>query len=129
MSHPRARVVIAKTSLDGHWRGINVVAKALRDGGFEVILLGMARDTEIVRAVADEDPDLVGLNIGGRIEVAQRIIDALRESGYTGPVMAGGTIPPYAVKLLEQSGVQCFPPGSSLAEISRAARRLIGLSE
>lgn len=109
MSHPRARVVIAKTSLDGHWRGINVVAKALRDGGFEVILLGMARDTEIVRAVADEDPDLVGLNIGGRIEVAQRIIDALRESGYTGPVMAGGTIPPYAVKLLEQSGVQCFP--------------------
>jgi methylmalonyl-CoA mutase C-terminal domain/subunit len=72
------RVVVAKTSLDGHWRGVSVVARALRDAGFEVILLGMVRDGEIARAAIDEDADLVGLNIGGRIQVAERIIQTLR---------------------------------------------------
>mgnify|MGYP000123654064 CR=1 FL=1 len=51
------RVVIAKTSLDGHWRGVSVVARALRDSGFEVILLGMVKDGEISRAAIDEDAD------------------------------------------------------------------------
>lgn len=129
MNQSHMRVIIAKTSLDGHWRGVNVVAKALRDDGFEVILLGMAKESEIVRAVMDEDPNLVGLNIGGRVEVAQRIIGALRLSGYEGPVVAGGTIPPYAVRQLAESGVECFPPGSSLADISQAARRLVGRAE
>jgi methylmalonyl-CoA mutase C-terminal domain/subunit len=124
-----ARIIIAKTSLDGHWRGVNVVARALRDDGFEVVLLGMVNATQIASAVIDEDPDLVGLNIGGRVELAQRIINTLRDSGYQRPIMVGGTIPPYAVKLLAKSGVECFPPGSTLSEITRAARRLIGLNE
>ena len=55
------RVVIAKTSLDGHWRGVSVVARALRDSGFEVILLGMVKDGEISRAAIDEDADLIPL--------------------------------------------------------------------
>lgn len=83
------RVVIAKTSLDGHWRGVSVVARALRDSGFEVILLGMVKDGEISRAAIDEDADLVGLNIGGRIQVAERIVSTLRSEGYEGPVLRG----------------------------------------
>ena len=122
------RVVIAKTSLDGHWRGVSVVARALRDSGFEVILLGMVKDGEISRAAIDEDADLVGLNVGGRIQVAERIVSTLRSEGYEGPVFAGGTIPPYAIKKLGVLGVECFPPGSSLDDIVAAARRLTGNS-
>jgi methylmalonyl-CoA mutase C-terminal domain/subunit len=121
-----ARIVVAKTSLDGHWRGVSVVARALRDAGFEVILLGMATPESIARAAVDEDADLVGLNVGGRVVVAERIIETLRTEGYEGPVFAGGTIPPYAVKTLQESGVECFPPGSSLDAIVEAARRLTG---
>lgn len=120
--------MIAKTSLDGHWRGVSVVARALRDSGFEVILLGMVKDGEISRAAIDEDADLVGLNIGGRIQVAERIVSTLRSEGYEGPVFAGGTIPPYANKKLGVLGVECFPPGSSLDDIVAAARRLTGNS-
>jgi methylmalonyl-CoA mutase, C-terminal domain len=118
------RVLVAKTSLDGHWRGINVVARALRDGGFEVILAGMVTGSTIVRIAADEDVDLIGLNVGGRVEVVERILDTLEQSGVDVPVMAGGTIPHYAVERLEARGVACFPPGSSLEDIVTHARRL-----
>lgn len=120
------RVVVAKTSLDGHWRGVSVVARALRDSGFEVILLGMVQGSEISQAAIEEDADLVGLNIGGRIQVAERIIETLRADGYKGPIFAGGTIPPFAVRKMEAMGVECFPPGSSLADIVDAAYRLTG---
>ena len=125
MSTPSgARVLIGKTSLDGHWRGVNVVARALRDAGFEVILAGMVTGDELARTAVDEDVELVGLNIGGRVEVAIRTIDALRRAGYGGPVFAGGTIPPHAVRQLTALGVECYPPGSSLAAIVEAANRL-----
>lgn len=119
-----ARVLVAKTSLDGHWRGVSVVARALRDAGFEVILLGMVTGEEIARAAVDEDAELIGLNVGGRIEVAERIVATLRNEGYEGPVFAGGTIPPYAIRRLNDLGVECYPPGSSLQSIVDAARRL-----
>lgn len=119
------RILVGKTSLDGHWRGVNVVARALRDAGFEVILAGMVTGEELARTAVDEDVDLVGLNVGGRIEVAERIIEQIRSSGYDGPVFAGGTIPPYAVRRLEALGVESYPPGSSLDLIVDAARRLI----
>lgn len=119
-----SRVLIAKTSLDGHWRGVSVVARALRDAGFEVILLGMVTGEEIARAAVDEDAELIGLNVGGRIEVAERIVGTLRSEGYEGPVFAGGTIPPYAIRRLKDLGVESYPPGSSLRLIVDAARRL-----
>ncbi len=119
-----ARIVLAKTSLDGHWRGVSVVARTLRDAGFEVVLLGMVRGEELARAAIDEDADLVGLNVGGRVEVAERMVATLRSTGYDGPVFAGGTLPPAAVRRLEALGVECYPPGSSLAAIEAAARRL-----
>src|SRR6476646_6988331 len=124
-SSEHARVLVAKTSLDGHWRGLQVIAKTLRDGGFEVILIGMARDDEIAAAAVNEDVDLIGLNVGGRIEVVERILDKLVESGVDAPVIAGGTIsPPNRIKL-EERGVATFPPGSSLEDIVTTARRLV----
>ncbi len=123
-----ARVLIAKTSLDGHWRGINVVSRALRDGGFEVILAGMVTAETIARVAADEDVDLIGLNVGGRVEVVERILDTLAAHGVTTPVFAGGTIPHYAEARLRARNVACFPPGSSLDDIVECARRLTAIT-
>lgn len=118
------RILLAKTALDGHWRGLSLVARALRDAGFEVIMLGMSEDTEIARAAVDEDVDLVGLNVGGRVEIVERIVSALRDVCPGMPVFAGGAIAPWVKKRLEINGVDVYPPGSSLTEIVAAARRL-----
>ena len=120
------RILLAKTALDGHWRGISVVARALRDGGFQVILGGMGTGAEIVRAAVDEDVDLVGLNVGGHVEVAERIIGELRAARPELPVFAGGIIPPWAAKRLRALGVEVFPPGSRLDAIVECARKLTG---
>jgi methylmalonyl-CoA mutase C-terminal domain/subunit len=123
---PARRIRLAKTALDGHWRGISVVARALRDGGFQVILGGMSTGTEIVRAAIDEDVDLVGLNVGGHVEVAERIIGELRAARPDLPIFAGGIIAPWAAKRLKALGVEVFPPGSQLGDIVDCARRLTG---
>lgn len=120
------RILLAKTALDGHWRGISVVARALRDGGFQVILGGMSTGAEIVRAAIDEDVDLVGLNVGGHVEVAERIIGELRAARSDLPIFAGGIIAPWAAKRLRALGVEVFPPGSQLDDIVGCARRLTG---
>lgn len=122
------RILLAKTALDGHWRGISVVARALRDGGFQVILGGMITGPEIVRAAVDEDVDLVGLNVGGHVQVAERIVDDIRSARPDLPVFAGGIIAPWAAKRLKAIGVEVFPPGSSLDDIVAAARRLAGVA-
>ena len=123
------RILMAKTGLDGHWRGPTIVARALRDAGFEVIMIGMANTDEILRGAIDEDVDLVGLNIGGHISVALRAIEALREARPELPIFAGGTIPPYAKKQLESLGLEVFPPGSQLDQIVESAKRLTGRSQ
>ena len=120
------KVLMAKTALDGHWRGTAVVARALRDEGFEVIYLGMATASAIANAAVQEDPDIIGLNVGGRIEVVTRILDRLEEADVSAPVMAGGTIAPQGREALEKRGVAVFPPGSSLDEIVATSRRLAG---
>lgn len=123
------RVLLAKTSFDGHWRGVMVVARALRDAGFEVVFLGQANSEEIAAAAQQESVDLVGLNIGGRIEVAERVVDALRQQQDGLPILAGGTIAPWAARRLAERGVEVFPPGSALEEIVAAARRLTASAE
>jgi methylmalonyl-CoA mutase C-terminal domain/subunit len=123
----RVRVLIAKTSLDGHWRGVFIVSRALRDAGFEVVSLGQATCDQIVAAAVEEDVALVGLNIGGRIEVAERVVGRLREVVGDVPIVAGGTIPPWARERLEAAGVAVFPPGSSLDAIVDTASRLTAL--
>jgi len=127
MSTNTKRILMAKTGLDGHWRGPTIVARALRDAGFEVIMIGMARSDELVCVVIDEDVDLVGLNIGGHVEVAERAIAELRAQRPDLPIFTGGVVPPWAKRRLEQIGVEVYPPGSQLPEIVNAARRLTGL--
>jgi methylmalonyl-CoA mutase C-terminal domain/subunit len=129
METRHVRVLLAKTGLDGHWRGLSVVSQALREAGFEVVLAGMARPEEIVAAAEQEDVDLVGLNVGGRIEVVERIITALRAAAPDLPIFAGGTLPPPAVRRLAELGVPAFPPGSSLASIVAEARRLTAAAQ
>lgn len=118
---------MAKTGLDGHWRGVTVVSAALRDAGFEVVMLGAALPEEIAAAATQEDVDLVGLNVGGRVESVERAIEALKAAASEIPIMVGGVLPPYAVKRLNAIGIECFPPGSALADVVAAARRLCGI--
>ena len=121
-----ARILLVKTSLDGHWRGLSVVARALRDGGFHVIMGGMLTGAEIVRAAVDEDVDLVGINVGGHIAVVERVIAELRAARPDLPIFAGGVLPPSSCRKLAAAGVETYPPGSSLDDIVDAARRLTG---
>jgi methylmalonyl-CoA mutase C-terminal domain/subunit len=121
------RILMAKTGLDGHWRGPTIVATALRDAGFEVIMIGMARSEEVLQAAIDEDVDLVGLNIGGHIDVALRAVNQIQSECAGMPVFAGGVVPPHAKRKLEALGVEVYPPGSQLPDIVAAARRLTGL--
>lgn len=115
---------MAKTGLDGHWRGIQVVSVALRDAGFEVVLAGMALPQDVVDAAVEEDVDLVGLHVGGRVEVVERVLAALAGADPDLPVIAGGIIPPHMRRRLEEQGVRAFPPGSDLEDIVACARRL-----
>ena len=126
MSQAQKRILMAKTGLDGHWRGPTIVARALRDAGFEVIMIGMANTDDIVSAAVDEDVDLVGLNIGGHIDLAKRAIPQVQATRPELPLFAGGTIPPHAAKDLEALGVEVYPPGSQLSDIVDAAERLTG---
>lgn len=121
----RPKVLVAKTGLDGHWRGVLVVASTLRDAGFEVVMLGMANAEEIAASAAQEDVDLVGLNVGGRIEVVERIVARLRDEGVEAPIIAGGTIPPQYADRFAAMGIETFPPGSPLEDIAAAAHRLV----
>ena len=103
-----------------------VVARILRDAGFEVVNVGMATADQIATAARDEDVQLVGLNVGGRVEVVERVLDRVREVAGAVPVFAGGTVPPWAATQLAERGVEVFPPGSSNDDIVAAARRLVG---
>ena len=98
-----------KTGLDGHWRGPTIVARALRDAGFEVIMIGTATTNEIVAAAVDEDVDLVGLNIG-HIDVALRVSrrGPVHMSRYAG-FLRWRHDPPHACKQLEAKGLEVFP--------------------
>lgn len=104
-----------------------VVARAFRDAGFDVVLGGMLRAGDIAQMAADEDVQLIGLNVGGRIEVVHRILDTLDEAELGDiPVLVGGTIPPQAIDGLTSRGVSVHPPGSPLIGIVDAANRLLG---
>lgn len=127
MNDTGKRILMAKTGLDGHWRGPTIVATALRDAGFEVIMIGMAKADEVVQAAIDEDVDLVGLNIGGHIDVALRAVNQIQDQCEGMPIFAGGVVPPHAKRKLEDLGVEVYPPGSQLPDIVSAARRLTGL--
>ncbi len=120
MSPPR--IVLAKPGLDGHDRGIKVVAMALRDAGAEVIYLGLRRSVaEIVRAALDENADAIGVSVLSGAHLAL-VSDLLRERDDQGlhdvPVVVGGTIPAEdADELTGLGAAAVYPAGSSLDRV------------
>ncbi len=121
------RIVLAKVGLDGHDRGIKVVARGLRDFGFHVIYAGLWQSPEaVVRAVADEDADWLGLSLlsGAHMTLVPRVLDLLRQSGLEDVgMLVGGIIPEEDVGKLLQLGVaRVFGPGTVLEEIAEFLR-------
>jgi LAO/AO transport system ATPase len=121
------RVVLAKVGLDGHDRGIKVVARGLRDLGFHVIYAGLWQSPEaVVRAVADEDADWLGLSIlsGAHMTLVPRVLDLLRQAGLGNVgMLVGGIVPEEDVgKLLDLGVARVFGPGTVLAGIAEFLR-------
>jgi methylmalonyl-CoA mutase cobalamin-binding domain/chain len=122
MSEAPLRIVLAKVGLDGHDRGIKVVARALRDAGHHIIYAGLWQTVDaVVRAVADEDADWLGLSIlsGAHMTLVPQVLQKLREAGLENVgVMVGGIIPGGDVpKLLDLGVAKVFGPGTSLPGI------------
>ncbi|AMQ18145.1 methylmalonyl-CoA mutase, C-terminus of large subunit [Thermococcus kodakarensis KOD1] len=121
----KVRVLIAKPGLDGHDRGAKVIARALRDAGFEVIYTGIRQTPEqIVESVIQEDVDVLGISIlsGAHMVLIPKILKLLEERGIKPNedilVLAGGIIPPDDAEQLEKMGVaKVFGPGSPISEI------------
>ena len=119
----RYRVVIAKQCLDGHDRGAKVIARALRDAGFEVIYTGLHQTPEqIAETALQEDADAVGLSLlsGAHMTLFPRVLELLRERGLGDVlVFGGGIIPDSDVSQLEAAGVSAlFTPGTPLNAIN-----------
>ncbi|MDD4858918.1 MAG: cobalamin B12-binding domain-containing protein [Dehalococcoidales bacterium] len=119
MSEKKIRVLLAKPGLDGHDRGIKVVARGLRDAGMEVIYLGLRLAPEqIAEAAIQEDVDVVGMDClsGAHMVLFPRTVRALRQRGGTDIVVIGGGIVPKAdVPALKEAGIaEVFGPGTPL---------------
>ena len=117
------RVIVAKPGLDGHDRGVKVIARALRDAGFEVIYTGLFQTPDQVATSAlQEDADAVGLSVlsGAHLTLFPRVVEELRARDLDDVlVFGGGIIPPDDVTALEEAGVgRIFTPGAPLEEIT-----------
>ena len=119
----RYRIVVAKPGLDGHDRGAKVIARALRDAGFEVIYTGLHQTPEqVVRTVMQEDADALGLSLlsGAHLTLVPRVVEGLRAEGLEDVVVVvGGIIPERDVEVLKSAGVSAvFTPGAHLPQIA-----------
>ena len=123
------RVLVAKVGLDGHDRGVKVVARILRDAGMEVVYTGLFQTPESVAASAiDEDVDVVGVSMlsGAHLTLAPLVVAALRERGSSIPVVVGGIVPPDDVATLRDAGVAAvLGPGASAEEIVATVSSLV----
>jgi methylmalonyl-CoA mutase C-terminal domain/subunit len=125
------RVVVGKVGLDGHDRGVKIIARALRDAGIEVVYTGLHQTPDQIAAtVLQEDADAVGLSIlsGAHMTLVPRVIELLREQGTDDVVVAvGGTIPADDIPALKRLGVdEVFTPGASTDEIVEFVRHSTG---
>jgi methylmalonyl-CoA mutase, C-terminal domain len=115
------RVLVAKVGLDGHDRGVKVVARTLRDAGMEVIYGGLRQTPETIAAIAQQDDvDVVGLSMhnGAHNTLAPAVVRALRAHGLATPVVIGGIIPDADVPRLREAGVAgVLTPGASADEV------------
>lgn len=122
MTQPRLRILVAKPGLDGHDRGAKVVARALRDAGFEVIYTGLHQTPEMIaNAAVQEDVDAVGLSImsGAHNTLFPAVVEALRSKGADDIIVfGGGIIPDDDIPKLIAAGIKgVFTPGTSLGDI------------
>lgn len=127
-SRKRIRIVLAKLGLDGHDRGVRVVAQGLRDAGMEVIYTGLWQTPEhVARAVADEDADAVGISLlsGAHMTLVPRLLDVMRKEKLADvPVVIGGTIPEADIAALRSAGVaEVFTPGTPMEKIVQFLRK------
>jgi methylmalonyl-CoA mutase C-terminal domain/subunit len=115
----KIRVLIAKTSLDGHWRGVVTVAAAFRNAGMEVVYAGQATAEQILQTALQEDVDVVGLNIGGRFGHVGELIQMLKDNSMGDLlVVAGGPLLTVDIPELKRLGVaEVFPSGSKTKDI------------
>jgi methylmalonyl-CoA mutase C-terminal domain/subunit len=129
VSGSRGRVLVAKLGLDGHDRGVKVVARLLRDAGFEVIYTGLRQTPEMVVAAArDEDVDAVGLSMlsGAHLALAPPVVAGLRGEGLDIPVVVGGIVPDRDLAALADAGVaEVIGPGATAEEVVAVMERAI----
>jgi len=123
------RVLVAKPGLDGHDRGAKLVARTLRDAGFEVIYTGIRQRPESIASVAvQEDVQVVGLSIlsGAHVALTKKTADALRAAGADDVlIVVGGTIPQRDVPKLEAAGAAAvYPTGTPLEDLVESMRGL-----
>jgi methylmalonyl-CoA mutase C-terminal domain/subunit len=115
------RILIAKVGLDGHDRGIKVVARILRDAGYEVIYTGLFQTPETVASAAvDEDVDAVGLSMlsGAHMTLAPLVVEELRKRGSDIPVIVGGIVPDSDLDELKGAGIAAvLTPGATAEQI------------
>ena len=120
------RVLLAKVGLDGHDRGLRVVARILRDAGFEVVFAGLRQTPEMIAAAAtQEDVDVVGVSMhnGAHLTLAPAVIEALRAAGLDTPVVVGGIVPDVDMEAMSAAGVAAvLGPGASNDEVVAAVR-------
>lgn len=129
MATQTIRVLIAKPGLDGHDRGAKVIARALRDAGFEVIYTGLRQTPEMIaEAALQEDVDIVGLSIlsGAHMALVPRIREVMNENELSDvPLILGGIIPDDdKVKLAEWGVTGIFGPGTPTEEIANHIRQI-----
>ncbi len=128
----RLRVVLAKLGLDGHDRGLKVVARILRDAGMEVIYLGLRQTTSsIITAVEQEDADAIGLSMhnAGHLTLGPKMVKALAADGMDVPVIIGGIIPPDDEQVLLDAGIAAvLGPGAPAEDVARAVRDAVASS-
>ena len=120
------RVILAKLGLDGHDRGIKVVARILRDAGMEVIYLGLRQTTDsIVAAAEQEDADAIGLSMhnAGHMTPAPAMVNAVNDADLGTPVIVGGIVPEEDIQPLLDAGVAAvLGPGTSAEDVAQAVR-------
>ncbi len=115
------RILVAKVGLDGHDRGVKVVARILRDAGYEVVYTGLFQTPQTVAAAAvDEDVDAIGLSMlsGAHMTLAPLVVQELRARGSDIPVVVGGIVPTHDLEELESAGIAAvMTPGATAAEV------------